>query len=282
MGSRCSSTCRIRTAGSCTPTAPPASSSASPPRRSSAGSPSELFDPATLERWTEQNREVLRTGHPIDVEDGWGGRTHLTHKTPVFDAERQARRADRHLDRHHRPQARRGRSAPQRAQPRRGAADRRASAAGTGTSRRASCSGRPSSAASTASRPGETPTADEVQAAHPRGRPRARPVATRRRARGRGADGPRHPDHAPRRRDQDPALPRARDDGPDGSPHRLDGTCVDVTDRRRAERRLAEAQRLPSSAPGTGTSPATRSRGRARCTGSSARTPSTSCRPATC
>ena len=32
--------------------------------------------------------------------------------------------------------------------------------------------------------------------------------------------------------------------GPDGSPHRLDGTCVDVTDRRRAERRLAEAQRL--------------------------------------
>jgi diguanylate cyclase (GGDEF)-like protein/PAS domain S-box-containing protein len=32
--------------------------------------------------------------------------------------------------------------------------------------------------------------------------------------------------------------------GPDGSPHRLDGTCVDVTDRRRAERRLGEAQRL--------------------------------------
>ena len=32
--------------------------------------------------------------------------------------------------------------------------------------------------------------------------------------------------------------------GPDGSPRRLDGTCVDVTDRRRAERRLAEAQRL--------------------------------------
>ena len=32
--------------------------------------------------------------------------------------------------------------------------------------------------------------------------------------------------------------------GPHGSPRRLDGTCVDVTDRRRAERRLAEAQRL--------------------------------------
>ena len=32
--------------------------------------------------------------------------------------------------------------------------------------------------------------------------------------------------------------------GPDGSARRLDGTCVDVTDRRRAERRLAEAQRF--------------------------------------
>ena len=32
--------------------------------------------------------------------------------------------------------------------------------------------------------------------------------------------------------------------GPDGSARRLDGTCVDVTDRRRAESRLAEAQRF--------------------------------------
>ena len=58
-----------------------------PPEEVVGKLPAELFDPATVERWAEQNREVLRTGRPIDVEDGWGGRTHLTHKTPVFDAE---------------------------------------------------------------------------------------------------------------------------------------------------------------------------------------------------
>ena len=47
--------------------------------------PEELFDPATAARWTGQNDEVLRTGRPLDVEDGWDGRTYLTHKTPVFD-----------------------------------------------------------------------------------------------------------------------------------------------------------------------------------------------------
>ncbi len=48
--------------------------------------PAELFDPDTVARWAEQNRQILATGRPIDVEDGWDGRTHLTHKTPVFDA----------------------------------------------------------------------------------------------------------------------------------------------------------------------------------------------------
>ncbi len=52
--------------------------------------PAELFDPATVERWAEQNREVLRTGRPIDIEDGWDGRTHLTHKTPLFDSQGRA------------------------------------------------------------------------------------------------------------------------------------------------------------------------------------------------
>jgi diguanylate cyclase (GGDEF)-like protein/PAS domain S-box-containing protein len=47
--------------------------------------PDELFDPVTAARWTGQNEEVLRTGRPLDVEDGWEGRTYLTHKTPVFD-----------------------------------------------------------------------------------------------------------------------------------------------------------------------------------------------------
>ena len=58
-----------------------------PPEEVVGRLPSELFDPATVERWTDQNREVMRTGRPIDVEDGWGGRTHLTTKTPVYDAE---------------------------------------------------------------------------------------------------------------------------------------------------------------------------------------------------
>lgn len=48
--------------------------------------PAELFDPVTVERWAEQNRQVLATGRSMDIEDGWDGRIHLTHKTPVFDA----------------------------------------------------------------------------------------------------------------------------------------------------------------------------------------------------
>ena len=52
--------------------------------------PEELFDPVTVERWAAQNREVLATGRPLDVEDGWGERTHLTQKTPVFDADGRA------------------------------------------------------------------------------------------------------------------------------------------------------------------------------------------------
>ena len=83
-----------------------------PPEEVVGRLPEELFDPATVERWAEQNREILQTGRPIDVEDGWAGRTHLTHKTPVFDCRGQGGRGHRHLDRHHRPQARRGRSAP--------------------------------------------------------------------------------------------------------------------------------------------------------------------------
>jgi diguanylate cyclase (GGDEF)-like protein/PAS domain S-box-containing protein len=57
-----------------------------PPEQVAGRMPAELFDPVTVERWAEQNREVLATGRPLDVEDGWDGRTHLTHKTPAFDA----------------------------------------------------------------------------------------------------------------------------------------------------------------------------------------------------
>ena len=60
-----------------------------PPEEVIGRMPEELFDPVTVERWAAQNREVLATGRPLDMEDGWGERTHLTQKTPVFDAEGQ-------------------------------------------------------------------------------------------------------------------------------------------------------------------------------------------------
>ena len=246
-----------------------------PPEEVVGKLPSELFDPVTAERWDEQNREVLRTGRPLDVEDGWGGRTHLTHKTPVFDAdgkpvavvgistditdrkraEDALRRSESNLAEaqqiagvgswHWDVRDRRAgvvdRALPPLRHPARGAADGRRGAA-----------------------------------ARPRGRPRARPRRDRRRARGRGADGPRHPDPAPRRRASRILHCRAR---------RHDGPRRVVAPARRHLRRrhgpaprrappgrgaAARAARLV----GLGRRRATRSRGRARCTGSSARTPS--------
>ena len=48
--------------------------------------PEELFDPETVARWGAQNVEVLRTGKPIDIEDGWGGRTYDRQRLAAFDA----------------------------------------------------------------------------------------------------------------------------------------------------------------------------------------------------
>jgi PAS domain S-box-containing protein len=41
-----------------------------PPEEVVGKLPAELFDPVTVERWTEQNRHVLASGRPIDIEDG--------------------------------------------------------------------------------------------------------------------------------------------------------------------------------------------------------------------
>ena len=62
-----------------------------PPEEVVGRMPDELFDAATVERWTAQNGEVLRTGRPLDVEDGWDG----PHPPDPQDAGVRRRRAAR-------------------------------------------------------------------------------------------------------------------------------------------------------------------------------------------
>ena len=278
---RCSCTCRTRTAGSCTPTAPPASSSASRPRRSSAGCPrSSSIRP----RWsggTSRTARCCETGRPIDVEDGWGGRTHLTHKTPVFDsdgepvgvigistditdrkrAEDELRRSERRLS-----------EAQQ--------------IAGVGSwhwdvrDRRADA-GRPSSAACSAWRRRRRRRArSALLLVHEDDRERV--VEASRAAL--AGEAPLDLDVRIMRGDGEIRILHCRGERDDG-PRRVaaaGSTAPASTSPTGAAPSGAWPRRSGSrsSAPSTGTSPATRSRGRARCTGSSARTRSTSSRPA--
>jgi diguanylate cyclase (GGDEF)-like protein/PAS domain S-box-containing protein len=205
--------------------------------------PVELFDPVTLERWTEQNREVLRTGRPIDVEDGWGGRTHLTHKTPVFDsdgrpvgvigistditdrkhAEDELRRRERHLS-----------EAQQ--------------IAGVGSWHWDSEAGELTWSTELCRlfglTPEEAPThEDALLLVHEEDRERVREAGRAVLA----GEAPLELDLRILRKDRELRVLHCRGgvgSGPDGSKHRIDGTCTDVTDLRRVEARLAEAQRL--------------------------------------
>jgi diguanylate cyclase (GGDEF)-like protein/PAS domain S-box-containing protein len=205
--------------------------------------PAELFDPATVERWTAQNEHVLRTGRPLDVEDGWGGRTYLTHKTPVFDAEG-------------RPLAVIGLSTEITEQKRAEEALRRRESqlneaqriAGVGSWHWDAATGavewspelRELFAIPAGGEPGGS---DALEVVHPDDRERI-VEATSAVLRDGGAL-----DLEMRivRPDGQVRLMRCRAGvtrGPDGATRRLDGTCEDITDRRRAEQRLDEAQRL--------------------------------------
>ena len=214
-----------------------------PPEEVVGKLPSELFDPATVERWAEQNREVLRTGRPIDVEDGWGGRTHLTHKTPVFDADGKPAAvigiSTDITDRKRVEDAlRRSESNLAEAQQIAGVGSWHWDVATDGlqwSTELCRLYGIP---------PEEPPTADEVRLLiHEDDRERVR-VAT---VAALAGEAPMDLDMRIWRRDGEIRILHCRAAatiGPDGSARRLDGTCVDVTDRRRAERRLAEAQRF--------------------------------------
>jgi len=214
-----------------------------PPEEVVGKLPSELFDPATVERWDEQNEEILRTGRPIDVEDGWDGRTHLTHKTPVFDsdgkpvgvigistditdrkrAEDELRRSERHLS-----------EAQQ--------------IAGVGSWHWESAAHRLTWSTELCHlfglAPEDAPTDEQaLLLVHEDDRPRV--FEAGRAALAGGA--PLELDARIVRGDGEIRVLHCRGGvamGPDGSMDRIDGTCVDVTDHRRAEERLAQAQRL--------------------------------------
>jgi diguanylate cyclase (GGDEF)-like protein/PAS domain S-box-containing protein len=204
---------------------------------------SELFDPATAARWNEQNQEVLATGRPIDVEDGWAGRTYLTHKTPVFDAAGKPvavigisteitdrKRAEDDL--------RRSELRLTEAQ----------QIAGVGSWHFDAQTGELTWSAELCRLMGVPPDEevtrrDSMLFVHEDDRE----LAAAARDAALSGDAPMDLDLRVVRRDGAIRIHHCRGGvtrGLDGKPLRLDGTCVDVTDRRRAEARLAEAQRL--------------------------------------
>ena len=198
--------------------------------------PEELFDPATVERWAAQNAEVLRTGRPLDIEDGWGERTHLTHKTPVFDTAG-------------RPIAVIGLSTD--ITERKRAEERLTEAqqiAGVGSwhwdPEQQAIMWSPELRRMLGLGPGDAPLgADTLELVHPGDRER---VADASRA-AMDSGGTMEIEFRMRHADGDYRLLSCRGGatiGPEGTVRRFDGVCEDVTERRRSEERLVEAQRL--------------------------------------
>ena len=214
-----------------------------PPEEVIGRMPEELFDPVTVERWAAQNREVLATGRPLDMEDGWGERTHLTQKTPVFDAEGQPVAViglSTDISEHKRAEEALRRSEAQLAEAQQ--------IAGVG-----SWHWDPDAHEITWSAelmrilgiaPGaETVGDDTMELVHPDDRDR---VAAESRA-AMDSGGTMELEFRMLHADGDYRLLLCRGGatmGPDGTVRRFDGVCEDVTERRRAEQRLAEAQRL--------------------------------------
>ena len=207
--------------------------------------PDELFDPVTVARWSAQNEEVLRTGRPMDMEDGWGGRTFVSHKTPVFDAGG-------------RPLAVIGLSTEITEQKRAEEALRLSEAhlaeaqqiAGVGSwhwdaeTRAVEWSAELRRIYGVAA--GEERTgADAIAFVHPDDRERVREATQAALREG----GTMELELRIVRPDGEERLVLCRAGvtrGPDGAPRRLDGTCEDITERRRAEeRRLHEALHDP-------------------------------------
>ena len=205
--------------------------------------PEELFDPVTVKRWAAQNREVLATGRPLDVEDGWGERAHLTQKTPVFDADGRAvaviglstditeqKLAERAL--------RRSEARLTEAQ----------QIAGVGSwhwdPEAHEVTWSPELRRMLGLAPGTEPLGnDTLELVHPDDRERVASASQTAMATGGSMELELRMRHA----DGDYRLLLCRGGatmGPDGSVRRFDGVCEDVTERRRAEQRLAEAQRL--------------------------------------
>jgi diguanylate cyclase (GGDEF)-like protein/PAS domain S-box-containing protein len=188
-----------------------------PPEEVIGRMPAELFDPATVERWGAQNAELLRTGQAIEIEDGWGERVHLTHKTPVFDAGgRPGAVSGLSTDISERKRAE---EALRRSQERLAEAQQ---IAGVGSWH-------------LDVETGDVEWSPELE--------RLVPPEDRERVVAAARDGATV--HELRTGDGRLVLCRAGvTRGPDGAPRRLDGTCEDITERRRAEERLAQAQQL--------------------------------------
>jgi diguanylate cyclase (GGDEF)-like protein/PAS domain S-box-containing protein len=205
--------------------------------------PEEFVDVETARRWKQHARTVLETGRPLDVEDGWGGRTLLTHKTPLIDAEG-------------RPVAVLGISTDITDRKRREDELRRReellteaqTISGVG-SWHWDIEAREVTWSDELCRifgfePGEAPIGPEsLELVHPDDRDRVR-------AAGEAAiqgEAPMELDFRIIRADGSERVVHCRaavTTGPGGEPRRLDGTTADVTDRRRAERHLAQAQQL--------------------------------------